>query len=931
MATAFVGRTEELGALTTVCARVTEHSSAAAAMVVGEPGSGKTRLLIELGMVAKPPNLLTVTGYEAARAVSLSGAGDLLRKLAQLGDDGARLDSTLLGGGPGGNGAELLRIFELAHRCLDRLGPAVIVVDDLQWLDEASLALCHYSMRAARSSGAPLGLVAASRPSADTEAFATSLRQIFLGTDDLVEIPLDPLPAHEGVELLLQLAPKLSSEEAHLLWEKAAGSPFWLEVLARAGDSAEESDRLINARLSGIDLDAVTLVELLVVAARPVSAGEARAELDWELPRIEHAVDELVGWGLLVRRGSALEFSHDLFRAAAERAIPRTAAKKMHERIAMFLEGDARDDVALMTEALQHRRAGNLEAAPLALRLARSPQRRLIGTDVLATLETVADEAGLESEEGLRLNSAVACLAGELQNHGSALRRWVMLQERSPEAQGRAEAGLQASRAAFELGRTDESLSSLLLARREGRGDPLIAIETDVQGSLLFRWHRHQPERAGTLSRRALESVRSMSQSAVTGSVDKRLRRAYLSALRAEFDALFQAAAVEETVQVADEMSAIAQGHGEQELRAAISAALLLVEAGRLPEALERFQAAHHEASRAILPVVEVEAGFWTGWCLRYMGRFDEALQYAADAGALAERVGTPTRMSITWMRSVKHIIALSQGKWRDALAGLEQELGREPDPHYRLFLRSSAAVWEARLEATQAVRVRDHLEWGQNEGAVAGCSRCRAEFMLRISEALARTGEHQSAVELLAEWDAEHPKAHRQQGLWRRWAEALIVAGRGEIDLAAERLQELEEDARSMGFAVDAVWLRLDLGRALMRADPARAIQILKAAADLAAELGAINEERVALRHLRELNVRTWRRAAGRSQLTDREMEVARLVASGASNPEIASALFLSRKTVERHVSNILAKLGARNRTELASSLPSAFGSEDA
>ena len=76
----------------------------------------------------------------------------------------------------------------------------------------------------------------------------------------------------------------------------------------------------------------------------------------------------------------------------------------------------------------------------------------------------------------------------------------------------------------------------------------------------------------------------------------------------------------------------------------------------------------------------------------------------------------------------------------------------------------------------------------------------------------------------------------------------------------------------------------------------------------------------------LRRLGVRTWRRGQAREgenpldKLSRREMQVATLIAAGSSNPEIASRLFLSRKTVERHVSNILAKTGARNRTQLAS-----------
>jgi len=58
---------------------------------------------------------------------------------------------------------------------------------------------------------------------------------------------------------------------------------------------------------------------------------------------------------------------------------------------------------------------------------------------------------------------------------------------------------------------------------------------------------------------------------------------------------------------------------------------------------------------------------------------------------------------------------------------------------------------------------------------------------------------------------------------------------------------------------------------------------------------------------------------------LTARELEIARLAASGATNPEIAGTLFISRKTVERHLSATLAKVGARNRTELAARLAAA------
>jgi DNA-binding NarL/FixJ family response regulator len=111
----------------------------------------------------------------------------------------------------------------------------------------------------------------------------------------------------------------------------------------------------------------------------------------------------------------------------------------------------------------------------------------------------------------------------------------------------------------------------------------------------------------------------------------------------------------------------------------------------------------------------------------------------------------------------------------------------------------------------------------------------------------------------------------------------------------------------------------RLELARLLAGRAPQVAIAEARAALAGFERLPAARQADEAGAVLRALGapVRTGPKGVG--ALTKRETEVLRLLGAGLSNPEIAARLFITRKTVETHVGNLLAKLGLRNRAEAA------------
>jgi DNA-binding NarL/FixJ family response regulator len=159
----------------------------------------------------------------------------------------------------------------------------------------------------------------------------------------------------------------------------------------------------------------------------------------------------------------------------------------------------------------------------------------------------------------------------------------------------------------------------------------------------------------------------------------------------------------------------------------------------------------------------------------------------------------------------------------------------------------------------------------------------------------------------------------------------AALALGALELDAgdgaaAAERARAAAASLEEVGDLYHAALARFLAGRALAQAgERSEAATELEAVAAAFDGFGAPRWRAQAERELRKLGRSTYRRSApgggdtGLDSLTERELELARLVVDRKTNPEIAAELFLSQKTVETHLRNIFRKVGVANRVELA------------
>jgi ATP/maltotriose-dependent transcriptional regulator MalT len=224
-----------------------------------------------------------------------------------------------------------------------------------------------------------------------------------------------------------------------------------------------------------------------------------------------------------------------------------------------------------------------------------------------------------------------------------------------------------------------------------------------------------------------------------------------------------------------------------------------------------------------------------------------------------------------------------------------------------------AAAVHLARGEASVAVALLERRLEHVSERDVEG-----APTLAMLVDAHIASANVDAAKELAARLSAvAEAQGGAQASALALLASAHVSTAEGRSDDAIVQLEKALERFSHLDLPLETARVRLELADGL--ADSRTEIAVAEARTALAAfeELGAAADANAASSLLRSLGVsgRIGPKRVG--ILTQREQEVLGLVALGLSNPEIAQRLFISRKTAAHHVSNVLAKLGLRNRAE--------------
>ena len=854
---ALLERADELSKLHACVSGVVETGQGRIALVYGEAGIGKTALLRQFRSAL--PRRFTVLWGVCDPLFTPRPLGPLLGPAEQLGGEAAALV------------AGEARPFEVAMAVLAGLrgcAPSVLLLEDLQWGDEATLDVVQLLAR--RVESVPALVVLSFR---DDCLHRTHPLGVVVG-----ELPRDVVGTRVELGGLSHAAVReLASStaiNAFDLHARTAGNPFFVtEVLAAGGKAVPATVReAVLARIARLSTPARDLLDAVAVVPQRGEVWLLESMTGGDLV----ALDECLSSGVLRAEADGVVFRHELARQAVEGSLSPATAVALHRaalaalaenplgagdlaRLAHHAEGAA-DAAAVLRYAptageqaaaygapreaeRQYMRAlrfaGHLDPEQRAQLQERFAEHAYIGTQRAEAAEVLSEAIDTHRRAGDLLGEAVvlrsrarllSCI-GRFPEAREDVVEAVKLLERVPPGPE-----LASARESYAAYRGEEDLADAVrLARNaaavaEQVGD--LEVMASTIGTLGFMRMRLGDEGGAADLQRNLEL-----------SIEHRFTIDAGSTFIALAAALGRFARWREVAKIADAGIEYSREHGlDAWVRCLIAArGLADLELGNWDAATETANEllANPDdpiievrlGGRAILALVRARRGDPGCWPL-----LDEARQIADDNEAISERTDVA--------------VARAEAAW---LEGRPEMIASETDELYQTLLR----IGQATLAGEIAV-------WRQRAGV--------------LTEA--------PALSL--------PEHHR-----------LLLAGDGAG--AAKILSE-----RGAGYAAALALIDTDDPTALREAhEEFRALGAAPAAARAARRLRDLGERSIP----RGPRPRTQSNAAG---LTARELEVLPLLIEGLRNTEIAERLIVSPKTIDHHVSAILHKLDVRNRGQV-------------
>lgn len=829
------------------------HGRGTTVLVSGDAGIGKSSLLRAFAEAA---------GVDGRVRLFVGGCEDLLtpRTLGPFRDmlRDAGLAAPVVDGRPDRDA--YLEVFLSEMSFSQR--PAVVMVDDAQWADDASIDVIRYLGR--RIERQPALLVVAYRSGELAERHP--LRRVLGVLAPPTTVRLE-LPALSDAAVT-RLAEEAGAEAGPLI-AAVGGNPFYLtEVLAAAGTGVPVTVRdAVLARVRALPEDTVAALHLIAVVPDHVDEAFVISRLGSSA-----AVGPAESLGMVTALAGRIQFRHELARRAVEESLTAATRRQLHRGVLEWLTAAGAEPSRLVHHAAA---AGDHEAlrrfAPVAAREAAAAEAH---SETLAFSRLALDhEDGLAEQTTAELHglAAQACYAlnrfGEAQRHAALALELAMATGAGAETIGAAL--LVSSRMRTMVGQPERARAEIeqALSVLEPLGrSPALAHAYGMMGNLEAL--EANCAQAVAWSQRAIEEASGLGRLDIEAHA-----RIYLGLARVGQGNLAGLADLRLAIELARGLE-----HGEYRCRAAMNVATALIWLGRHPEALPYLDIAEDAAREHGLDHLGFHVRSQRCHVQLFLGHWAEA-----------ERV---LRLHVTTDRDPASVLALP-------LAVLGRLLARRGDPTAGDMVARS---WEIAQRSRQVHRL-----------AIAGGAVIEYAWLHGDDATVREVSDRLRPIAQRANLSYLHGETLRYL---RRIGVPVVPFDGAPPGFAAGVAGDWETAAAAWARAGNPYEQALELTDS---PDPEVALGGLRRLD----RLGAVGTSDLVRRRLRRQGIAGIPRGprvatrANPAGLTSRQLDVLTLLDEGLTSGEIAERLYLSRRTVDNHVAGILSRLGVATRRQ--------------